>query len=246
MKLIEISTSRLQNLEVGQFIIRFLTDFQNQNLDATVDPDFKRLLDELKTQSPLYEASLLQIRAKAESEELAKLDMVRDKALRTLRRALLVTEFSQDIAEQEAYASLKIILKTYRDIENQNYEAESLAIDTLVTELRSPKNALAVQRLGLERYVNKVEETNTIFKNTFDKRSTNTISTEVFDTKLLRKNIIQAYKNLSEYVLVMAKTKNTPFYSETLTILNNGRKYFSDILARRHGGSVVVSPTATS
>ena len=243
MKLIEISTSRLQNLEVGQFIIRFLTDFQNQNLDPATDPDFKRLFDALKAQSPLFDAALIQIKAKAETELLIKLDANRDRAIRTLRRAHLVAEYGDDNAEQEAYTAIKIVLKTYRDIENENYEAESLAIDNLITELRSAKNATAIQLLGLERYINKLEEANTIFKNTFDKRSTNTISTEVFDTKLLRKTILQAYKNLSEYVLVMAKNKNNPFYTDTLTALNNGRKYFSDLLARRNGGQVS-SPAA--
>ncbi|WP_428224337.1 DUF6261 family protein [Flavobacterium sp.] len=236
MKLIEISTTRLQNLEVGQFIIRFLTDFENQNLDVATDTDFKRLFDTLKEQSPIYDAALNQKRAKTESELLLKLDNSRDKAIRSLRRAHSVFEYTDDTTEQDAYATLKIVLKAYKDIQEENYEAESLGIDNLIVELRHAKNSSAIQLLGLERHINKLEETNNAFKNTFNQRSTNTISAEVFNTKLLRKNILETYRNLSEYVLVMAKNRNNPFYTDTLTVVNNGRKYFADLLARRHSG----------
>lgn len=45
MKLYPLSASKLQYLETGQFIIRFLSDFENFPLDASTDPDFKRLYD---------------------------------------------------------------------------------------------------------------------------------------------------------------------------------------------------------
>ena len=59
----------------------------------------------------------------------------------------------------------------------------------------------------------------------------------MYDTKLLRKNILATYKDLAEYVFVMAKRKNVAFYTDTLTAINNGRKYFADILAKRAGNN---------
>jgi Trk K+ transport system NAD-binding subunit len=135
-----------------------------------------------------------------------------------------------------AYKLLKIALNSYKDIEKANFEAESLGIDNLVVELRNAKHAPAVETLGLTKHINTLESANTTFKNTFNTRSTTTINTTVYDTKLLRKNILDTYKDLAEYVLVMAKRKDTPFYNDTLTAINNGRKYFADILARRSGG----------
>ncbi|MDI9309678.1 MAG: hypothetical protein QM535_05645 [Limnohabitans sp.] len=110
MKLYPLTVSRLQNLEVGQFIIRFLNDFQNLNLDATTDLDFKRSYDSLLAQSPVYDAALNQIRAKAESDLLIEKDNIRDKAVRTLRRALSVAEFTDIEAEKIAYKTIFIVL----------------------------------------------------------------------------------------------------------------------------------------
>lgn len=235
MKLYPLTVSRLQNLEVGQFIIRFLNDFQNLNLDATTDLDFKRSYDSLLAQSPVYDAALNQIRAKAESDLLIEKDNIRDKAVRTLRRALSVAEFTDIEAEKIAYKTIFIVLKTYKDIEIESYEAESLGLDNLIAELRNTKNLPAVQLLGLEKYINKVEQTNAIFKTTFDQRSTTTISTEIFDTKKLRKAILETYKNLADYTLAMANNNSNPFYKDTLGVINNGRKYFADLVAKRNG-----------
>jgi hypothetical protein len=244
MKLYSLNTTRLQYLESGQFIIRFLTDFKSQNLDPNSDPEFKTLYDSLLTQSPVYDSALMQIRAKAESELLMVQDDSRDKKGSTLRRALNVFQHSDVAAEQSAFKILKIVLNTYKDIETVSFEAESLGLDNLVAELRSPAHAPAVATLGLTTHINNLETANATFKTTFNTRSTATISNVVYDTKLLRKNILTTYRDLAEYVHVMAKRKNTPFYNDTLTALNNGRKYFSDSIARRLGTNETKSATA--
>ena len=99
MKLYTLNTARLQYLETGQFIIRFLTDFESLNLDPATDPEFKTLHDSLKTQSPVYDEALMQVRAKAESELLIAQDDIRDKKVATLRRAIDVYKYSDEPAE---------------------------------------------------------------------------------------------------------------------------------------------------
>jgi Family of unknown function (DUF6261) len=244
MELYALTISRLHYLESGQFIIRFLTDFQSQNLDPNSDPEFKTLYDSLLAQSPVYDSALMQIRAKAESELLLSLDDNRDKKVSTLKKALNVFLYSDVPEEQAAFKLLRIVLKTYKDIESANFEAESLGLDNLVAELRTPTYSPAVATLGLAVHINNLEAANAAFKTTFNARSTATISTVVYDTKLLRKNILATYRDLAEYVHVMAKRKNTPFYNDTLTALNNGRKYFADIIARRSGTGETKSATA--
>ena len=233
MKLYPLSFPRLQFLETGQFIIRFATDFQSLNLDPSADVDFKDLYDSLLAQSPVYDAALMQVRAKAESELLMTQDTIRDRKVRTLRRALNIFEYSDDLVEQTAYKTLKLVFITYKNIETANFEAESLGLDNLVAELRNARHADAVQTLGLNSHINNLETANATFKNTFNTRSTTTITTTVYNAKMLRKNMLETYKNIAEYILVMAKRRNTPFYIDTLTVINNGRKYFSDIIARR-------------
>jgi hypothetical protein len=245
MKLYPLSFPRLQYLETGQFIIRFLTDFDSLNLNPALDSEFKILYDSLQTQSPIYDVALMQIRAKAESELLMTQDDIRDKKVSTLRRAIAVFEHSDIATELAAYKLIKIVLNTYKDIEKANFEAESLGIDNLIIELRNTAHLPAVQTLGLVNHIDNLELANNTFKTTFNTRSTTTINTVVYDTKLLRKNIIATYKDLAEYVYVMAKRKETPFYVDTFTAINNGRKYFADIIARRSGNNGGNTPPTT-
>lgn len=234
MKLYSISTSQLQLLESGQFINRLITDFENEGIDPKKDPEFELLFQELKQQSPSYNNALKQVKAKAETETIMGLDRIRDQKTSTIRRAVSVYEYTDDAKEKMAYQEAKAILKKYSSIENANYEAQTLGLEKLIKELSEAKYDV-VMTLGLKPHILALENANTNFKKTFDTRSSATISTETFDTKTLRKAIFTTYNDLAEYVLVMAKRKKTPFFIETLDVINNGRKYFADILARRSG-----------
>ena len=243
MKLYPITISQLSYLDSGQFIVRYLTDFNNSGIDTATDPDFKAIHNSLILQSPIYNEALMQIRAQAETLELIALDQARDKKVTTLRRAVSVFEHTDDAIEKAAYGIVKIVLNTYKDIEKMNYEAESLGVDNLIAELRNGAHLPAVQKLGLEGHINNLETANSNFKNKFNTRSTDTITTVVYDTKALRKAILETYKELADYVLVMAKRRNTAYYLDILTIVNNGREYFANILARHGGGTPTTPPT---
>jgi hypothetical protein len=244
MKLYPITTTRLQLLESGQFIIRLLTDFDNSGLVATTDAEFKIQLDELRAQSPIYNNALMQVKAKAESEELIGLDLLRDQKFSSLRRALSAYEFEDDAVEKMAYLALNVILRRYNDLEKANYEAQSLGIDKLVVEFRIAKDS-AIDTLQLRRFVDHLAVANDAFKTMFNTRSSNTISTVTYDTKALRTAIFNTYKELAEYSLVIAKRKkNDPFYSTLMDVLNTGREYYADILARRKGINERDNPAA--
>lgn len=243
MKLYPITTTRLQLLESGQFINRFLTDFDNSGLVATTDAEFKIQLDELRAQWPTYNNALMQIKAQAESEELIGLDLIRDHKFSSFRRALSAYEFTDDATEKTAYLDLMVILRKYNDIEKANYEAESLGIDKVVLEFRDA-GVHALDTLQLTRFVDKLEGANNAFKAMFDSRSTDIIATVTYDTKALRAAIFDTYKELAEYSLAIAKRKKTvPFYTTLIDVLNTGREYYADILARRKGINEKDKPT---
>lgn len=237
MKLHKLDFSHLQYVESGQFIIRFLTDFQNSNLVATEDAEFNTLYQSLLQQSPIYDRALMQIQSWAESKMLVQLDYARDKKMATVRTAVYTFRHTDNADEKKAYDLIQTLLKTYRGVERMNFEAESLAVDNFIAELRSSRFSGAVALLGLENHLVNLENANANFKDLFSNRSTNINTTEVFDTKALRKKILDTYKDLAEYVAVMAKRKGTPFYTDLLTILNTGRSYYSDLIARRKGGT---------
>ena len=47
------------------------------------------------------------------------------------------------------------------------------------------------------------------------------------------------YNTLANYIVALANVKTDPFYKDTLAVINNSRKYFSDVLARRNGVSII-------
>lgn len=114
MKKHAINVARLQMVESGQFIRRFLLDFQRSGLDAALDVEFKSQLEDLEVQLPNYLDALMQIRAKEESNNLKKLNIVRNQKFSTVRRAIRVYEYSDDATEKEAYRRLANILNTFK------------------------------------------------------------------------------------------------------------------------------------
>jgi hypothetical protein len=237
MKLYSFSPSSLTYLDSGEFIVRYLTDVANQNIDVNVDPDFKALHNSLEVQSPIYNKALAQIRAKAESQELLLLDRSRDKKFRTLLAAFNVAKNSDDASVIEAYGKIKVVLNAYKGVDKINYPAESLALTNLIAELRTTTNAPLAAVLGLNPHIDNLESANDKFVAKFNTRSTDVISTETFDTKLLRKTILTTYKNLAEYAAVMAKVKNNAYYITLLTTINYSRQYFATIAAGSGSGS---------
>ena len=84
-------------------------------------------------------------------------------------------------------------------------------------------------------HIDNLEAINREFKTTFNTRSSNNISNTSYDTNALRAEMLATYKDLAEYIFVMAKRKNTLYYNSILSAMNNGREYYSTILARRKG-----------
>lgn len=232
MNLHSISVTQLQMLESGQFIKRLITDFNNSGLTASTDPEFELQLNELQAKLPTYTDALMQIQAKEESKEIAELDLLRDRKFSAVRRAISVYEFSEDQEEQAAYHRLMLIINKYNRIETATYEAESLGIIKFIKEIREAADD-AMDKLVLTVFIDNLEEANDNFQNTFDQRSSENISTVHYNSKQLRKEIFTTYNDLASYVLIMAKRKKTPFFIKLMEVVNNGRAYYADTLAKR-------------
>lgn len=239
IELHSIDPSRFRHWESGQFIVRFLTDFQNLGLDATQDLVFKAMFDDLIQQSPEYQKALRQIRTKDETSHIESLDDHRYRKVMTLRRAYKVFEYSDLAPEQEAYQALNPVFSKYKNVEIINFEAKSYSIDLMIKVLRKAQNLPAVQLLKLEVHINTLEASNETFKTMFNQRTSSIINTPVYDTAAMRKAIYETYKSLVEYTMVMAKRTSTPFYLETIEVLNYGRVYYADLIAKRKGVSKV-------
>jgi hypothetical protein len=234
MKTVNINLQKLHNLESGQFIERFFLDFQGTGLNINADPEFKIIYNDLLEQTPIYKAALAQVFAKQESELLYNLDQKRDKKLSALRLAYNVYRDTEDAPKSAAFAKLKPLMKSNKNLANENYEAESLGADNFILALRSADFLPAVTLLNMVEHVNNLATSNNLFKTTFNSRSNATISTIVYDTKMLKKKIFATYKELVNYSFTMANRRTpSPYFVTVSTAINNGRTYFANIIARR-------------
>jgi hypothetical protein len=243
LKLYPLDLFRLRQDEAAAFIARFETDYAALNLDSTGETDFNLILQKMLDQLPTYILAVNQMQAQAESKAIAALDKARDIKIGTFRKALAVFENSDLAPEKTAYGLLKLVSNNYRNVAKENFETESLNLTKFIADLRNPSNLPALKLLGLENHVKNMETANESFKNTFSTRSNAVNTTVVYDAKKLNKDILDAYKKLSNYILTMVSIKEAQFYTAVFDMNNNIRQYYATIIARRsNGGSETPTP----
>ncbi|MFP3590535.1 DUF6261 family protein [Chryseobacterium sp. SIMBA_038] len=233
-KLSPVDLQRLHHAEFGQFIVRFLEDFNSSSLDANTDTDFKKMFDAIQTQIPIYNSSLDQIRGSEETTKIAAADAVRDADLQALRDAVRPYRNAKTQTEKDAYVTIKLLLNQYKNVQHASYEEETNRLTTLVGKLLSSEYSSAVSSLGIVKFTNHLSDSNATFNTIFSSRFSGNFQKQNFDVKALRKVLTHDYKQMANYIVTLANVKEDPFYTDLLAILNNGRNYFSKtVLARR-------------
>ncbi|ATA89422.1 hypothetical protein CGC58_06595 [Capnocytophaga stomatis] len=232
--LIALDVSKLYNAELAQLITRFLDDFLKSNLDLEHDADFKRVLESLKSQLPTFNAASDQIRGSSDSSKIRKADYERGFAFKALSNALKAYQKTNEPNEKDAYEALNLIVSEYKGINSNSYEVQTNRLANLVERLQSNAYKNHVKELSIEKFVIRLSNANTHFDELFAKRSFEISQRQNYDTKSLRKAILEDYRKLVNYVAAIAEVRENSFYKDTLVIINNSRKYFADtILARR-------------
>lgn len=237
IKLNSLYMNGLQNAEFGQLIVRFFEDFNTKSLDINVDPDFKRLYEALQNQLPAYNAALDQIRASEESEQIFKLDKVRDRDIQALRDSLKPYRNAKTQTETDAYNAIRLLISEYKGVEDDSYESETNRLNSLIGRLQSPEFYNSALTLGIEKFIMNLAASNTDFNQLFAQRSFKTSQKVVADVKALRKTLASDYKTMINYIAAMASVKEDTYYKDILTILNNGRNYFSNVVLSRRIGN---------
>lgn len=225
----------LTNMEAGQLIRRHLEDLSAIDQEVLTDAPFLAYVQKMSLKMVDYEKALAQIRKNEETEKIFLADKDRDKAVDAFGKVLKLYALSDDPDEVEASRRLSIVFDSLGNLPDLNYEAETLAIDKLVNELQSPAHTEKVSKLNIDRYIVRMKTTNEAFKVLFNSRIIITASTDLGDMKTIRKELMGNYSDFAAYVLAMAKALETPLFIQALNLLNTGRKYYSDLLARRNG-----------
>ena len=228
-----LKTSALTNMEAGQLMNRHLSDLSTIDPNLLTDVPYNNYMTNITGKMETYKKALAQVQKSEETEKIGLADDARDKAVGAFNMAIKLHAASDDPAEVEASRGLGILFGTYKNLAKLNYEAESLAIDKLTTDLNSPAYIEKVNYLHMNKYVSRLSDTNTTFKNLFSGRMVTDASTESFDMKAIRKDLQETYNDFTAYVLSMAKATESQLFATALNLLNTARKYYSDLLARR-------------
>ncbi len=228
-----LRVSMLTNMEGGQLMKRHLNDLRSIDPALLTDAPFTTYVQDLTGYAEKYEKALAQVRKNEETEKIMLADNLRDRALDAFRKALKLYAVSDNEAEVEASRGLRILLDTYKNLASTNYEAETIGIDKLVSELARPNYNSKISLLKMERYVTRISNANEAFKTLFSGRMMTVATTETYDLKSIRSEMSIRYGEFCDYVLAMAKALNTPLFTTTLNLLNTARKYYADQLARR-------------
>ena len=235
LKLSPLDVTKLHQAEFGQFIIRFYEDFAKTSLDASTDADFKTMYDGLQAQIPTYNAALDQVRASEESKKIAEADQVRDSDVQALKDSIKPYKNAKTQAEKDAYTAVKIVLDQYKGVEGNSYEEETNKLNLLTAKLLSADYTSALATLGIKKFVEHLSASNTAFNELFAHRSYQTSQKVTYNVKALRKTMFQDYGKMANYVVTLANVKTDAFYKSVLDVINNSRKYYADVLARRNG-----------
>ncbi|MDO4230025.1 MAG: DUF6261 family protein [Capnocytophaga sp.] len=233
LKLTSIHLPKLHNAEFGQFITRFLEDFEKTNLSLDTDADFKVLYNSLKEKLPAYQKALEQIRANEESKHIADLDKVRDYDMQALRDSIKPYRNVKTEEKKKAYHTLKIVLDSYKNLRDEAYEKETAQINSLITTLKTGHYAEAARTLNITEFILELEKTNKEFNDVFAHRSYQALNKETYNAKDVRKEIVEVYRKMTNYIVTLADVKQDEFYKKVLEVINNSRKYYADVIARR-------------
>jgi hypothetical protein len=238
MVLHKLRVTALTHLEAGQLIKSNIKDLETAGINTTTDTHINNYVQKMVTDAALYDKGLLQIKKNEETEELSRLDHVRDLSIGAYNKQLDVFENTRNANKLVAYKSLDIVATKYNGLAHLNYEAESNGIDNLIAELTNATYAPHIATLNMGEFVDDMHQTNEEFKLKFSQRSADISTKEIFDMKLIRKATFENYNNYIQYVLSLAKVDTgDDYYKNILNSINQNRKYYSDLLARREGGN---------
>ena len=223
----------LSNMETGQLIKRHLADLNTIEPNLFTDESFNAYVRELSRQSELYDKALAQVRKNAETEKVKQAGIVRDKTIRAFLTALKLYSLSDDETEVDTCRSLQILTGSFKNLIRLNYEAKTLAVDKLVSELESEHYSGRVAFLQMSRYVDRLKNANHDFAALFSGRMVAEATSDAYNMKLIRKEMLGKYSDFTAYVLAMAKATENPLFVSSLNLLNAARKYYSEMVARR-------------
>ena len=232
MSIKDLSISRLKNAEHFQFQTEFKTEVEKKTATALgIDTQFANYLLKYKEE----DEALVYIRKSSQTDLLNEADSYRDRIFRGLcdtNRAAL-NHFIPEKAE--AARKLNIVFDTYGNLTVEAYEEETAKINSLIKELRN-NYATEINLLGLNEWVDELENANNKFEDIKTQRYTEESSKTILRMKKVRTEIDLIYKDITNRINAQILLNGEANYKDFVIALNQRIENAKGVMAKRKGG----------
>ena len=210
---------RFHNDEHIQFNKDVLTVCEDSNTETL---QIQNQFDALKAGTEHLESSFLHLRGSELTQKIIDEDEKRDELIIGIEK--VADGFTRHFNPKHAEAAdllLRHIQKYGHNIARMNYQAETTALNDLIDFVKNDKKMqTAVSVLGFNEWFEKLEEYNTQFNRLYIQRVKEEAGKPVLSLKVLRKDSIQHFKDLSKYIEAQALINPSEQYETVMKEIN--------------------------
>jgi hypothetical protein len=161
-------------------------------------------------------------------------DRARDECIRGIRYTVKALLKSSNPQKKDAAARMMILLDTYGDVTQKEYDAESAAIDNFLQELHG-KYSEDVKILGIADWVDELDNYNRQFETFVDERYAEKAEKPVHKLVNVRTETDAAYGNLIKVIEAVMLTNPEHGLDDFAKELNVVIKHYKTIYAQEKG-----------
>ena len=173
-------------------------------------------------------------RKSLDTEDIKNLDDARDDSLGAYHEAVLGLQRNPNEAKKQAARLLNLNYDTYKPERGQEYMKETELISQMTTEIRgSQELTAAIQLLGLEDYLNDLEQKNQAFAQLVKGRTASTEGYQKGAVAEARANLEQKYQLFRQMLNVASIYEGDADYRPFILAINAEVEHFRQILARK-------------
>jgi hypothetical protein len=169
------------------------------------------------------------------TEKKAIIDYKRDRGLTGLGSMLRAAtkHFDPEISDNAKY--VLILFKSYGNLVNADYDAETAGIDSLIARLNSSDYAHAVQVLGLAPWIAELEKYNNLFKSYAAETELEQVKKPTISAKAIRKATDEAMRKITKRVTSLINLNGPDEYVPLVTEFNIHVDHYNNLVHERHG-----------
>jgi hypothetical protein len=175
------------------------------------------------------------MRQKEYTQKKALTDSLRDDTYITIKSIIRTNSRHFDLSIVEAANHIQRFLDNYGDVPHADYDAETTAIDSIITHLKSDNYIQDVNLLNLMPWVDRLNDFNTQFKQYVEGTSLEAIKKPKISTKESRKQTDEALQKIISRVEALATLNKPDQYMPFITEYNELAEHYN-LLVREHYG----------